>query len=368
MKTLGKLITIAVMAIILYFAFWPVAVEPQSWQSPDPVGYQGVFTANDKLANFTELDTAGQHGPEAVVIDAQGYVYASTHEGWVLRWAPGAEKAEPWVETGGRPLGMAMDQQGNIWVADAFVGLLRIDTEGKLHTELTEAEGVPIVYADDLVVTPDGKVYFSDASTKFSAKAIGNTYHASLLDLMEHGLYGRVLEFDPATRQSRVIMKDLSFANGVTADIDGNYLLVNETGEYRVWKHWLTGEKAGQSEVIIDNLPGFPDNIVRGQDGRFWLGLVSPRLAVLDKLSDKPGVRKAIQRMPEFLRPGAKNYAHVVAIDGEGKVLMSLQDPKGAYPQTTGAIETDEYLYVSSLTAPILARYNKADVLSAVAE
>jgi sugar lactone lactonase YvrE len=368
MKVLGKVLGCGVLALAVYFSAWPVAVEPQAWQAPKAPSYEGVFTPNTKLASFKALNTAGQHGPEAVVVDAEGYVYASTHEGWVLRWAPGAEKAEPWVETGGRPLGMAMDQQGSIWVADAFVGLLRIDTEGKLHTELTEAEGVPIVYADDLVVTPDGKVYFSDASTKFSAKAIGSTYHASLLDLMEHGLYGRIIEFDPVTRQSRVIMKDLSFANGVTADVDGNFLLVNETGEYRVWKHWLTGDKAGQSEVIIENLPGFPDNIVRGQDGRFWLGLVSPRLAVLDKLSDKPGVRKAVQRMPEFLRPGAKNYAHVVAIDSEGKVLMSLQDPKGAYPQTTGAIETDEYLYVSSLTAPILARYNKADVLSAAAE
>ncbi|WP_390614538.1 SMP-30/gluconolactonase/LRE family protein [Maricurvus nonylphenolicus] len=362
MKILGKLITVMVMAVILYFAFWPVAVEPIAWQAPEDPGYQGAFAPNDKLANFTALNTAGQHGPEGVVVDQQGYVYATTHEGWVIRWAPGAEKAEPWVETGGRPLGLDLDKEGNLWVADAFIGLLKIDTQGKLHTVLTEADGVPILYADDLVVTPNGKVYLSDASTKFSAKAVGSTYHASLLDIMEHGLYGRIIEFDPNTNQSKVIMTNLSFANGVTADVEGNYLLVNETGEYRVWKYWLAGERQGESEVVIDNLPGFPDNIVRGEEGRFWLGLVSPRLPILDNLAGKPGVRKAVQRLPGFLRPGAKNYGHIVAIDGDGNVLHSLQDPAGAYPQTTGAIEAGEYLYVSSLTAPVLARLDKAEL------
>ena len=61
-----------------------------------------------------------------------------------------------------------------------------------------------------------------------------------------------------------------------------------ETGHYRVLKHWLQGDKAGNTEILIENLPGFPDNMSTGLDGRFWLGLASPRNALLDKISDKP--------------------------------------------------------------------------------
>jgi sugar lactone lactonase YvrE len=209
------------------------------------------------------------------------------------------------------------------------------------------------------VVTPDGKVYFSDASTKFAAADSAGTLEASLLSIMEHGDHGRIIEFDPATRLTRVVLSGLTFANGVTSDLNGEFLLVAETGTYRVWKLWLQGENAGSVEIIVDNLPGFPDNIHRGQDGRYWVGLTSPRAAILDDLAQKPGMRKVIQRLPAFMRPTVEPYGHILAIDEYGKVLYDFQDPKGAYPATTGARETDDYLYVSSLTADQMARYSK---------
>ncbi|NND00402.1 MAG: strictosidine synthase family protein, partial [Gammaproteobacteria bacterium] len=262
----------------------------------------------------------------------------------------------------GRPLGIAFDSAENLWVANAYIGLQKIDPSGAVTTAATVAEEVPIRYADDLVVTPNGKVYFSDASSKFSAAAVGSTLAASLLDLIEHGLYGRIIEYDPESKVTRVVMRDLSFANGVTAAPGGEFLLVAETGGYRVWKHWLAGEKAGQSEVLIDNLPGFPDNVHIGQNGRYWVGLTSPRSKILDDLANQPFKRKIIQRLPAFLRPNVVPYGHVLAINAAGEVLVSLQDPAGAYPATTGALETDDHLYVSSLTAPILARFNKAEL------
>jgi len=180
-----------------------------------------------------------------------------------------------------------------------------------------------------------------------------------LLDLMEHTNSGRIIEYDPSTKQSREIITELSFANGVTIDPLGRFLLVIETGEYRVIKHWLSGEKAGNNETIIDNLPGFPDNIHRGQDGRFWIGLASPRSAILDTLSSKPWLRNIVQRLPTLLRPNVKPYGMVIAIDENGNVLQNLQDPDGEIYTTTGAFESDRYFYVSSLTAPFLARYKR---------
>lgn len=350
-----------VMALLLglfgYVLFWPVGIEPVAWKAQSEPGYQGIFSVNNRLAKLETLDIGSDVGPEDIDQDSAGNLYASVHSGWILRKQKDGEKFERWVETQGRPLGMDFDARGNLIVADAFRGLLSIAAD-KTVSLLTNKVGTsPILYADDVDIAADGKIYFSDASTRFGAEHNGGTYAASLLDVMEHSRSGRVLVYDPADNSTRLLMDNLSFANGIAMDPAGEFLLVNETSEYRIHKYWIKGEKAGQSELLIDNLPGFPDNIITGKDGRFWFGLVSPRLPIVDKLADQPWLRKVVQRMPAFVRPAAKFYSHIVAIDGSGKVLASLQDPSGAYPVTTGALEADDgYLYISSLMAQHAAR------------
>jgi hypothetical protein len=90
------------------------------------------------------------------------------------------------------------------------------------------------------------------------------------------------------------------------------------------------------------------------------VALVSPRNPLVDNLSGKPFLRKMIQRMPAFLRPKAVPYGHIIAIDGNGKVLEDLQDPDGAYPINTSVTETADYLYIGSLVTPVLGRLSKA--------
>ncbi len=360
MKGIVKISAVLLIAVMAYLAAWPVPVDPKVWNAPSSNGFVGPYQSNDRLEDFEALPLAGLSGPEAVTDDGAGNIFATTHEGWILKWAPGATEPEKWVNTKGRPLGIDFDANGNLWVANAYIGLQKITPAKVITVEATETAGVAIRYADDLVVVPDGRIFFSDASTKFSAAEVGDTLSASLLDIMEHGDYGRIIEFEPSTGASKVVMDGMTFANGVTADQGGNFILVAETGSYKVWKYWLKGTRAGQTELLADNLPGFPDNIHRGLNDRYWLGFTTIRTAILDDLSDKPFWRKVVQRMPEFLRPQVQAYGHVIAIDENGQVLESLQDPEGAYPATTGAWETEEHLYVSSLTAPVLARYSKA--------
>lgn len=90
------------------------------------------------------------------------------------------------------------------------------------------------------------------------------------------------------------------------------------------------------------------------------MALVLPRSAVLDGLAGSPFPRKVVQRLPAFLRPAAVAYGHIIAIDGDGRVLADLQDPAGAYPINTSVTESERYLYVGSLVAPALGRIDKA--------
>lgn len=353
-------VLVLVIALLAYLLFWPVPVSPQHWQAPVEQGYVGDFSPNQKLRDFDPVQLSDLHGPEAAAFNKAGQIYVSTHEGWIVRASVEAVQLERWVNVGGRPLGLDFDANGDLWVANAYRGLQRIEPDGTVHTELTEVDGVALRYADDVVVAPSGNVYFSDASTKFSAEQWGGTLPASLLDIMEHGGFGRIIEYDPVSKRANVIMRGLNFANGVAVDPRGQFLLVAETGSYKVIKYWLAGPNTGSSQVIIDNLPGFPDNIHLGKQGRFWVGLTAPRSKALDSLSAKPFVRKVVQRLPPFFRPKVVAYGMVLAIDGNGKVLANLQAPEGEAFATTGVLEGDQYLFVTSLTMPVLPRYRKS--------
>ena len=344
---------IAIFAgLIAYLMLWPVPIEPVSWNAPKTEGYVGDFAANEKLKDLKLIDLDGHVGPEDVAVGDDGLIYASVHGGKIIRVNPASGKVEVFANTGGRPLGIEFGRDGTLFVADAYRGLLAIGKDGAsfLLADTTDTRS-RIKYADDLDVAKLGEVYFSDASTKFGAKQYSGTLQGSLLDLMEHGPNGRLLKYDPATGKTSVLLDGYSFANGVALANDESFVLFAETGTYRIHKLWLLGDKTGQVEVLMDNLPGFPDNINNNEDGTFWIGLVSPRLAVADGLADKPLVRKIVQRLPAFMRPKPQRYGFIFKIDGEGKVLETLQDPSGNYALTTGAIDgPDGSVIVSSLT------------------
>lgn len=352
-KGVLKLLIVGLGVGLGYVLAWPVAIDPVAWAAPESPGYTGDFAPNERLAGIERVALGAHEGPEDIAIGPEGRLYIPTHDGMILRHDPVSGAVEEFSNTGGRPLGVEFDQHGTLFAADAYLGLLSLDGEGKI-TVLADktVDGSPIDYADDVDIGADGIVYFSDASVKFGAMANGGTLPASLLDLMDHGPNGRVLRYDPASGETTVLLDGLSFANGIALTADGTHLMVVETGTYSVLKLPVGG---GEPERIVENLPGFPDNINRNPDGTFWVGLVSPRSPAADALAGKPFLRKVVQRLPASIRPKPKRYGFVLRIDEDGKVLETMQDPSGAYALTTGMIEAaDGRRYVSSLTEPDL--------------
>jgi len=207
------------------------------------------------------------------------------------------------------------------------------------------------------VVAGNGKIYFSDASTRFAPATWGGTFEASILDIIEQSATGRILEYDPAQKATRIVARGISFANGVALARDGRSLFVNETGKYRVWKIAVSADNLDLARpsplaaVLLDNLPGYPDNLMRGLEDRIWLGFAKPRNPTVDAMAGKPFLRKLTLRLPRALWPVPKPYGHVIAFTEQGKVVADLQDPTGAYPETTAVTETAERLYVQSLHA-----------------
>jgi sugar lactone lactonase YvrE len=349
---------IAVAAVAAYLCFWPVPIEPRSWPAQAPPGFTGAFAPNTRLAGLRTIDIGNEAGPEHIAIGPDGRLYAAMEGGNLLRLSADGKNREVFASTGGRVLGFDFDPAGRMIAADPMKGLLAITADGRatVLVDRTSA-GDPVRYANSVAVAPDGTIYFTDASTRFAPAEWGGTYEASVLDILEQSASGRVMAYDPASESTRVVVHGLSFANGIALSADGRTLFVTETGRYRIWKIDSRARdldvRSGspQAGPLFDNLPGYPDNLMRGRDGRLWVGLFRPRNPAADSLAQRPFLRKMLLRLPRSLLPLGQPYGHVFAFDESGRVVEDLQDPAGAYPGTTGATETADRLYIHSLHA-----------------
>ncbi len=361
MKKIVSVLAALVVLAVGYLLLWPVPIEPVSMVIAPAPGYVGVHAINDRLAHLKVIDLHGEIGPEHIAFGPDGKLYTTVASGNILRMNPDGSAQEVFANTGGRVLGFDFDAKGNLVAADAIKGLLSIGADRQAKVLADTFNGEPIRYADAVVVAKSGKIYFSDASTRFAPKDWGGTFEASILDVIEGSSTGRIIEYDPATARSRLVATGLSFANGVALSADEQSLFVSETGNFRLWKIAVAanglnvGQASSQASVVLDNLPGYPDNVMRGMDGKIWLGLAKPRNPTVDGMAGKPWLRKLTLRLPRALWPIPPAYGHVLAITEDGKVVADLQDPSGAYPETTGITETSDRLYVQSLHAHGLA-------------
>lgn len=355
MKKLIIAVLLVLGALHGYLTWWPVPVDPVAWDAPTDRGYVGDYAPNNDLAGLTEIDLKPHHGPEDIVALPDGRLLTATQEGYILTVDPNSGSVEVLAETGGVPLGLEMEPRtGRLIVADAHKGLLSVGLDGSVQVLTNSVNGTPILYADDLDIADDGVIYFSDASTKFGAEAHGSTMGASLLELMESDGTGRLLAYDPLTQDTRVVADGFVFSNGVAIAPDGD-ILMNVTGRYQVLK---IDPESGETEILIDNLPGFPDNINRGPDGTYFVGIVSPRSEWLDQNSDNVFMRKLAMRLPPSMRPQAQPYGLILQIDANGNILRTWHDPDGDYLTPTGAVvvstPSGERLYITSLLSPTL--------------
>ena len=343
-----RLLITTVAGIAGYLLFWPVPIDPVAWNPPAP-DTSGVYAENNELAKIERLPI-NSFAPEDVAIDSQGRIYTGTLDGHIYRLQSDGTRPEVFSQTYGRPLGLKFDQNGNLIVADAVKGLLSIAPDGSITILSNQADGVPFQCANDLDIAADGTVYFTDASYKFPLTALK-------ADLLEHRPNGRLLAYDPKTGKTRAVLRDLYFANGVAVSPDQSFLLVNETGTYSVRRVWLSGEKRGQSETFIENLPGFPDGISSNGNGLFWLALVNRRDAALDFLLRHPFLRKPVMRLPDFLQPAIKRYAFVLALDANGKVVQNLQDSSpNCFAEISNVVEYNGSLYFGSIGESAIGR------------
>jgi sugar lactone lactonase YvrE len=233
-------------------------------------------------------------------------------------------------------------------------GLISI-SQDKTVTVLakTDETGKPFLIPNGLDIADNGMIYFSNTS---ESEVYTVKYGRKII--MEMRPLGGLHQYNPKTNQIKTLIRGSYFANGVVVSKDQKYLLMAETTKYRVLKYWLTGEKAGDTEIFIDNLPGFPNGISIRENGSYWLGFSTKRNEALDKIHPKVGMKKLVYSLPEFMQPKADPFAMVLNISENGIILSSLFDTKGKVLQEAGSVkEYNGYLYLGGDLNPYITKY-----------
>ena len=261
--------------------------------------------------NLNQVWIGSVNGPEAIAFNEHGFMYTANEDGRIIVIPNNGSEPYDFVQTGGRPLGLKFDAEGNLIVADAYEGLLSIDVAGNITVLSTEFGGVPFLLTDDLDIASNGIIYFSDASSVNNLENSSNDWGQP---------NGRLLAYNPSTNETTLLLDGLYFANGVALGPSENFVLVNETSLGQIRRYWLSGLNAGQTETfsnIYENLGWvFPDNITFNGDSIFWCAT--------------------------FNGP-------VLAIDTTGNIIYQLNFDDSLLNENTSVIQYDNILYLGSL-------------------
>ncbi|TWD52063.1 SMP-30/gluconolactonase/LRE family protein [Pseudomonas sp. SJZ131] len=351
MRSVLRFAVVLIVVIGGFLLLMPTKVHPLAWTpAPAPSMVSGVYADNQRLKDVERIGAADIDGPEALLLE-EGALITGLHDGRVIRSSLDGKTRTLLTDTGGRPLGLARHPNGMLVIADGLKGLLSLDALGQVIPLTTEANGVPFGFTDDVAIDKSGHyAYFSDASSRWG-------YGKDGAAIIEHGGDGRLLRYDFQSGKTEVLLEKLEFANGVTLGPDDAYVLVNETGAYRISRYWLSGPKAGTHDVFIDNLPGMPDNLAFNGRDRFWVALYAPRNALLDATAPHPFLRKMIARAMTVLPKPIEKRGFALGLDLDGKVIANLQDASdGNYSPITTVREYGEWLYFGSLKAQHMVR------------
>ncbi|HVZ43492.1 MAG TPA: SMP-30/gluconolactonase/LRE family protein [Ramlibacter sp.] len=320
------------------------------------------YALNNKLRDVTLIGLGRIEAPEDVILDRDDNLYAGSRHGDIIRFfAPDYERMEVFAHIGGQPLGLAFDCDDNLNVCIGGMGLYRVTPKRKVELVTDETnrslssinDDSRLRLADDLDIADDGRIFFSEATVRYEM-------HEWPVDGLEARGNGRIVCYDPRDGSTRTVLRDLKFPNGICIASDGQSILFAETWGCCIKRWWFDGPQKGRVQMLIDGLPGYPDNINLASDGNYWLALVGMRCPAYDLAMRMPGFRKRMARrvpLDEWMFPNI-NTGCVLKFSEKGEVLETFWDLGGQnHPMITSMREHRGYLYLGGISNNRIGRY-----------
>ena len=352
----------------------PSPIEPEAYTFDPIPQFVGPLEPNNELKTIEKVNPGAYRGPESLAF-YNGKIYTGVGDGRIVEIDIATNELRTIVETlgrppcggianerhCGRPLGIRV-KDGFIYTVDAYLGLFKINISSGEKFNLLKAseplpDGYPALFLNDLEVSDDGKIYMTDSSSKYHRE--NHPYVG-----FEGSAKGRLIMFDTVTNQTRILLRDLYFANGVQFTPDNKSLLITEMSRCRVIRYYLTGPRAGETEIFSNNLPGLPDNIRPSSRGGYWVAFAVTRHPDLwstwDRTAPYPWVKRIMAKtLHKFtIASMMPAYGLVLELNGEGQIINSLHDQNGTtLPLTSEVREYEGHLYFGSYFLPFLGKY-----------
>ena len=349
MKTKANIFEALTTVFIVSALFQACALKPLAWTPPIKPELVGVLAENELLSTTEWVDLEGWYGPEDIAVDKQGNLYCGAHisktdftGGRILK-IDTTGKVTVFCNTEAWVAGLHFDKNENLIACDQKRGLISVDRNGQITTLASEDEnGNPFLIPNDVDIASDGMIYFSNTSSKvgFSKKNVRKI-------LMEVKPDGGLYSYNPKTKEVKTLIDSSFFGNGVAVSQNDEFVLMVDLTKYRVIRHWLKGDKKGETEMFLENLPGLPNGISRRDDGSFWLGFTTRRDGLLDKIQPKIWIKKFIYGIPLWLQPKQEPFGMIMHISKNGKILKTYYDTTGKFVSEASSIEEHNgYLYL----------------------
>lgn len=176
-----------------------------------------------KDAQLVELWNEGQF-TEGVAVSPEGKIYFSDisrgeSPGRILMFDPTTKETSVFCSDSKQSNGLMFDQDGNLLAAcganGGNIALCRIGLDGTVTKIVSQYQGKVLNSPNDLVIHPDGSVYFSDP------RYVGP--EPVELDHMS------VFRYDPQSKKLTRVTSDITKPNGVILSPDAKTLYVAET-------------------------------------------------------------------------------------------------------------------------------------------
>lgn len=294
--------------------------------------------------------------PEDIVSDQNGTLYVGVIGGHILKRENDESEWTLFAETGGRPLGLFLDRDGSLLVANHGVGIQRVSAEGAVSLVADSVGGTPIALPNGVVADSEGVIYVTDSSTKYNVSTLGVQPTYALPDLLEGRPFGRVIRIDPASGAAEVIADGLYFPNSLVIAPDGNALILGESSRYRLTRVWIRGPRQGSVEHVIAALPGNPDGLDYDDQGRLMLALYDHVPLLNRHILPNTWARRILMSLPRSWFVNDDLSGFVAIIDPKTwEILQMIRnvDAEGFTP--SNVVQVGNRLYAGTLVGNSVA-------------
>ncbi|MFT3803944.1 MAG: SMP-30/gluconolactonase/LRE family protein [Burkholderiaceae bacterium] len=335
----------------------------------------GPLSPNSELDAFAPVfDELTQ--VDDVIVGPDGCYVANGREVLLVSRADGSRTVIARFEA--RCGALALHPDYRVLVCVAGSGLAAVRADGEI-VWLTKAGDASLNCLTAVAVAPDGAIVLANGSSRHAAADW-------LWDLMENNACGRIVVCDAGLGDARVLFDRLAWPHGVAFSADGRSLWFSESWTHRVSRTPWPPTAAGNREIVIGNLPGYPARLRATADGGFWLALFALRTHLVELVLTDDGFREEMMATippelwiaPQYvsgrsyleplqgggmrklgiLKPWAppRSYGFIGHIDGQGEFQRSLQSRVGGRNHgIVSVVETDgELLVVSKARGQVL--------------